>query len=121
MSGRAFVLANSVLIVGFALGGLLAPEPFWRLLGVDPVNPLLARLMAWYLGTFGLGGLIAARAPEKHPLVVGLLGFEKIGAAATFFACLGVYGFNPLLAGVGAFDAVMAVLLLRYARSLWRA
>jgi hypothetical protein len=118
MSGRAFVLANSLLIVAFAAGGLVAPEPFWRFFGVEPVNPLLARLMAWYLGTFGLGGLYASRAPERHAAVIALLGVEKLGAATAFAACLWSYGLNLPLAAVGAFDAVMAVLLLRYARSL---
>lgn len=111
---RTFVLVNSLLIIGFALGGLLFPEPFWRFFGVEPVSPLLARLMAWYLGTFGVGGVLASRDPERHRVMVAMLGVEKLGAAGAFAACQWVYGFNVPLAGVGLLDATVAVVLLRW-------
>ncbi len=113
MSQRTFILANALAIVAFALGGLAAPEPFWRFFGVGPVDPVLSRVMAWYLFTFGLGGVLASRDPQRHALAAGLLGVEKIGAALGFAACQWVYGVNVPLAGIGAFDAVMAVLLIR--------
>jgi len=117
VSARTFILANAVAVVAFALGGLVAPGPFWSFFGVAPVDPVLSRIMAWYLLTFGLGGLVAARDPQRHALAAGLLGVEKIGAAAGFAACQWVYGVNVPLAAVGAFDAVMAVLLIRLAWS----
>jgi hypothetical protein len=108
-------LLNGIGILAFAAGGLWGPMSFWALFGVDAVSPQLARLMSWYLGTFGLGAVLVARAPERQPLVVALVGIEKIGAATAFAALQLSLAFSLPLTLIGAFDALMAVVLIRYA------
>jgi hypothetical protein len=44
----------------------------------------IVRLIGWYLLVFGVGGLMAERHPERHPIAVALIGVEKLGPAAAF-------------------------------------
>ena len=76
--------------------------------------------MGWYLFVFGVGGLLAARNPEQHPIAVALIGVEKLGPAVVFPLLYARGEANLLLALVGGFDAVMAVVFVRYAVWLQR-
>lgn len=112
---RPFVLINALLIVGFAGGLLVAPGFLWGLVGVAQEGTPLGRVMAWYLLTFGVGGVLASRRPERHPIVIALVGLEKVGPALVFPLLYATDRANALLAVVGGFDALMAVVFLRYA------
>ena len=68
----------------FGLWAAAAPERFWGLAGVNVEAPGVVRLMGWYLLVFGIGGLLAARHPERHPIAVALIGIEKFGPAVVF-------------------------------------
>ena len=71
-----FVLVNALLMVLFGLGATVAPEPFWGLAGVRVEASGVVRLIGWYLLVFGVGGVMVARHPERHPVVVALIGVE---------------------------------------------
>jgi hypothetical protein len=114
------VLVNGLLILGFALGGVVLGERFWQLLGVASGSSPLVRLLAWYLGVHGLAAVLASRAPEKQPAVLVAVGAEKIGAVACFVA-LALEKFSLPLVLLAGFDAVMAVSFLLYARHVRRA
>ena len=110
-----FVLVNALLMVLFGLGAAAAPEPFWGLAGVKVEASGVVRLMGWYLLVFGVGGLLAARHPERHPIAVALIGIEKIGPAVVF-PLLYVQGdASVLLALAGAGDALLALIFVAYA------
>jgi hypothetical protein len=112
-----FVLLNGLIILSFAIPALVIPERHWGMLGLTATDPYLARVTAWYLLAFGIAALLAARAPERHPIVVALIGIEKLGPTTAFFVRLVTVGFNAPLAIVCASDAVLSVVLIRYA--LW--
>ncbi len=110
-----FVLVNALLMVLFGLAALAAPKPLWGLAGVKVEASGVVRLMGWYLFVFGVGGLLAARHPERHPIAVALIGIEKIGPAVVF-PLLYVQGdASVLLALFGAGDALLAVVFVAYA------
>ncbi|GHB49938.1 hypothetical protein GCM10007094_43950 [Pseudovibrio japonicus] len=115
--GPLFVLLNSIGIVLFALGGVALPLQFWTFLNIDPVNLELARIMSWYLLVLGIGGLLIWRDPSRHPVVLLLIGLEKLAPAILFPILTLQYGAHWLVLGTGVFDGVMAVLFICY--SLW--
>ena len=102
-------------MVLFGLGATLVPEVLWELAGVNAEPSGLTRLMGWYLLVFGVGGLMAARHPEKHPVVVALIGIEKIGPAVLFplLYTQGEAGVLLALAGIG--DGLLALAFIFYA------
>jgi hypothetical protein len=106
--------------VGYALAGVALGERFWGLLGVASGSSPLVRLCAWYLLIHGVAALLVARAPERQPAVLVAIGLEKIGAVACFVALLQAGGAAIPLGGLAAFDAVMAVVFLLYARHVTR-
>ncbi len=109
-----FVLVNALLMVLFGLGALAAPEPLWGIAGVEVEAAGVVRLMGWYLFVFGVGGLLAAGHPERHPIAVALIGIEKIGPAVVF-PLLYVQGdASILLALFGAGDGLLAVVFAAY-------
>ncbi len=112
---RPFVGINAALMAIFGLAALIAPTALWGVMGVDVETSPLVRVMAWYLLTFGVGALLATPRPEDHPIVVALVGLEKVGPAVVFNALYAMGQANPLLATAGLFDGVMAVVFLRYA------
>ena len=110
-----FVLVNALLMVLFGLGVLAAPEPVWGLAGVRVEALAVVRLMGWYLLVFGVGGLLAARHPERHPIAVALIGIEKIGPAVVFPLLYLKGDASLLLALFGGGDALLAVIFVAYA------
>jgi hypothetical protein len=113
----AFMAANGLIIVVYAALVILFTDAFLGWLGFTPGNTYLEKVMGWYLVTFGIGALLAARAPEHHPVVVAMVGLEKIGPAVGFTAyALSSRWTAPLVVIVAA-DVVLAVLLLGY--SAW--
>lgn len=118
---RSFVGINAALMATFGFAAMIAPTVLWGVVGVDVETSPLTRVMAWYLLTFGVGGLLATPRPENHPIVVALVGLEKVGPAVAFNGLYAAGEANPLLAIAGLFDGVMAVVFLRYAWWLrWR-
>jgi hypothetical protein len=79
-----FVLVNALLMVLCELGALVAPESVWGVVEVKVQASGIVRLIGWYLLVFGVGGLMAARHPERHPIAVAQFGVEKRGPAAVF-------------------------------------
>ncbi len=73
--------------------------------------------MSWYLLVFGIGGLLIWRHPYRHPIVVLLIGLEKLAPAVLFPLLTLQHGAHWLLLSVGVFDGVMALLFICY--SLW--
>ena len=112
---RPFVGINAALIIIFGLAALIAPSALWGVVGIDVETFPLARVLAWYLLTFGIGALLATPHPEDHPIVVALVGLEKVGPAVAFSLLFASGEGNLLLALAGVFDGVMAVIFLRYA------
>ena len=110
-----FVLVNALLMVLFGLGAAAAPVPLWGLAGVEvePSGPV--RLMGWYLLVFGVGGLLVARHPGRHPIVVALIGIEKIGPAVVFPLLYARGDAGVLLALAGAGDGFLAAVFITYA------
>ena len=113
--GTPFVFLNALLMVLFGLGASLAPEALWELAGVKAETSDLTRLMGWYLLVFGVGGLMAARHPERHPVVVALIGVEKIGPAVLFPLLYAHGEANVFLALAGIGDGVLALVFIIYA------
>ncbi len=110
-----FVLVNALFMALFGLGALAAPEPLWGIAGVEVEASGVVRLMGWYLVVFGVGGLLAARHPERHPIAVALIGIEKIGPAVVFPLLYFQGDASVLLALFGAGDALLAVVFVAYA------
>ncbi len=102
-------------MVLFGLGALAAPEPLWGLAGVEVEASGVVRLMGWYLFVFGVGGLLSARHPERHPIAVALIGIEKIGPAVVFPLLYAQGDASVLLALAGAGDGLLAVVFITYA------
>ena len=109
------ILVNALLTILFGLAALAAPEPFWGLVGVEVEAIGVLRLAGWYLFVFGVGGLLIARHPERHPVVVALIGIEKVGPAVLFPLLYAQGDANVLLALAGAGDALLAVVFVGYA------
>jgi len=118
--GPAFVLLNSLGIVAFALGGLLQPEQFWTMLHITPIHKVFTQVMAWYLLIFGVGGLLVWRQPERHPIVVALIGLEKVAPAILFPLLTLQQDAHWLVAATGIFDGTMAILLIGYGFWLYK-
>ncbi len=110
-----FVLVNALLMVLFGLGATVAPEPFWGLAGVRIEASWVVRLIGWYLLVFGVGGVMVARHPERHPVVVALIGVEKIGPAVLFPLFYAQGEASVVLAVAGAGDGVLALVCIAYA------
>ena len=112
-----FVFVNALLMVLFGLGAATAPELLWGLAGVTVEASGVVRLTGWYLLVFGVGGLLVARHPERHPIIIALIGIEKIGPAVVF-PLLYVQGeASALLAFAGVGDGLLALIFIAYA--LW--
>ena len=104
-------------MVLFGLGAATAPELLWGLAGVTVEASGVVRLTGWYLLVFGVGGLLVARHPERHPIIIALIGIEKIGPAVVF-PLLYVQGeASALLAFAGVGDGLLALIFIAYA--LW--
>src|SRR5204863_8974679 len=110
-----FVFLNGLAIVLFGGGAAALGEQFWALHGVAAPSTPLLRLLGWYLAVHGVGAMLIAKAPEKNPVVLAMVGLEKVGAGACFVALLVVGPFSVPIAGLAVFDAVMAGVFLSYA------
>jgi len=118
--GPTFVLLNSLGIVAFALGGLLQPEQFWEMLHITPIHGVFTQVMAWYLLIFGVGGLLVWRQPARHPIVVALIGLEKVAPAILFPLLTLQQDAHWFVAATGVFDGIMAILLIGYGIWLYK-
>ena len=113
---KPFVLLNGLAIVLVGGGAALLGERFWALHGVTVGaggSPLL-RLLGWYLLVHGVGAILISRAPEKNPVVLAMVGLEKIGAVACFGALLVAGPFSVSIVFLAGFDAAMAGVFLGY-------
>ncbi len=111
---RPFVLLNGLAIVAFGLGAAVVGGPFWAFFGVSPGESPLLRLLGWYLAVHGVGAVLVARAPERQPVVVAMVGLEKIGAVVCFAVLAHAGPAWIRLALLAGFDAAMAAVFLGY-------
>lgn len=116
--GPLFVLFNALGIVSFALAAVIWPQAFWEFLQVQAIHFELARIMAWYLLVFGIGGLLVWRNPRRHAIVVLLIGLEKIAPALLFPMLYFQQAAHWLVLAVGLFDGSMALLCICYSAYL---
>jgi hypothetical protein len=117
---KGFIIFNGLFILAISASQLVDPERFWRFFGVISHEPNLVRVSGWYLFTFGLAALLIRKKPEDHPVVVGILGLEKLGAVTLLAPELLKIRSNVALILLGVVDATLSVLLLGYAWWLWR-